>query len=440
MHKIFDLIKIMFRIGCIGFGGGSALIPVLEKEAVTRKNVVSKEEFDKYTIVASITPGALPVEIASGIGYTAAGEAGMIAASVSMALPGAIFTILLLTVFSKIEAQILEKVNILAGLISLFIIYLLLHYIGNVILQSKKEHRLSAVLGIIVCVFLLNAGKEIYQLFGISTTPLFDLSSIQLMEMAFFLILFLTERPKWYKVLSASILCLIYILCTGKSELLSLPWLKTAVKSLMAILGGYGLTASLIETFCMHKDSAAIKGISRPLQKIGQTLLIWLLILILLCLPALLTNSEALPYIERGLLSSVLSFGGGDAYLSVAEGLFVNTGMISEALFYGQLVTIVNILPGSILCKTLSGAGYLIGYGLSSSIGVGLLMALAGFGVSVFGSCSVFMSVLHAYSALENMHIFKAIGQWIRPVISGLLLSICLSLLKNVINVAIALF
>ena len=63
-----QFIRSMFRIGCIGFGGGSALIPVIEKEIVERQGIDTKQNIDKDVIVASITPGALPVEIAASIG------------------------------------------------------------------------------------------------------------------------------------------------------------------------------------------------------------------------------------------------------------------------------------------------------------------------------------------------------------------------------------
>ena len=66
--KELGLFASMLKIGFIGFGGGSALIPVIEKEVVEEQKLVSKKEYDKDVIVASITPGALPVEIATGLG------------------------------------------------------------------------------------------------------------------------------------------------------------------------------------------------------------------------------------------------------------------------------------------------------------------------------------------------------------------------------------
>lgn len=67
----------MGKIGCIGFGGGSALIPVIEEEIVKKQKLDTRENLDKDIIVASITPGALPVEIAASVGKRNFGRAGM---------------------------------------------------------------------------------------------------------------------------------------------------------------------------------------------------------------------------------------------------------------------------------------------------------------------------------------------------------------------------
>ena len=58
--------------------------------------------------------------------------------------------------------------------------------------------------------------------------------------------------------------------------------------------------------------------------------------------------------------------------------MFVSTGMIKENEFYSQLVSIVNVLPGSILCKTLAGIGYFIGFDIDGSVLQGYAVALAG--------------------------------------------------------------
>lgn len=112
----------------------------------------------------------------------------------------------------------------------------------------------------------------------------------------------------------------------------------------------------------------------------------------------------------------------------VAEGLFVETSLISEDSYYGSLVPLVNVLPGSILCKTLSGIGYYIGLKETGSILGAYAVALAGFAVSIFGSCGVVSVVGCFYNAFHNMEVFVVIRRWIRPIVAGLMLNVILAL------------
>ena len=58
MGKMKSLFTSMLKVGVIGFGGGNALIPVIEQEVVKEKKLVSKEQYDKDIIAATLTPGA----------------------------------------------------------------------------------------------------------------------------------------------------------------------------------------------------------------------------------------------------------------------------------------------------------------------------------------------------------------------------------------------
>jgi chromate transporter len=124
-----------------------------------------------------------------------------------------------------------------------------------------------------------------------------------------------------------------------------------------------------------------------------------------------------------------MSFGGGDAYLTVADGLFVQSEIITEDQFYSTLVPTVNILPGSILCKTLSGIGYLYGLDQIGTHAGAIAMAVIGFACSVVASCGVFTLVGYVYECFGNLTIFRQIKKWIRPIVSGLMGNVMLSLI-----------
>ena len=163
-QKLISVAGHMLKIGLIGFGGGTALIPVLEKELVTRSSVITEEDFNRDVTIASITPGALPVEIAAGIGRAAAGNAGMIAAAAFMALPGAFLTLLLLVLFSGMNSNLRTFIAFLAMLVSIYIIFLLVRYVLGTLTQSANRRELLLYLFVILAVFVLSSEKNIYRL------------------------------------------------------------------------------------------------------------------------------------------------------------------------------------------------------------------------------------------------------------------------------------
>ena len=134
----------MLRVGVIGFGGGNALIPVMEKEFVTKKLYVTKEEYDEAVLAASITPGALPVEIACGIGRKY-GRACMLLAASLVALPGAVATVALLAMMEHIDEQTIRWLSVFTKAVSLFLIYLLFRYICGIAHEAMQESRIGRI-------------------------------------------------------------------------------------------------------------------------------------------------------------------------------------------------------------------------------------------------------------------------------------------------------
>ena len=373
------------KIGFIGFGGGSALIPIIQKTIVEDKKLVNQTEYEEDVVVASVTPGALPVEISGSIGKRIAGWKGMLVGSVGMAFPGVFLTLALLSVISYVNENVLRQIQFLAVGITAFIACLLSDYVAGTVKKEKANAAKWQNVIIIAAVFLLTCGKNIYRIFGLEGSPRFALSNIQIFGLAF-LVIFLMQVFRWIKKRFA-----------GRNE-------KTC-----GIKNGTGISGYYIKQ--MFSELAAL-----------------LLFVLLTGVEAYLMTGKTLPYLLNGLLSSVMSFGGGDAYLTVAEGLFVETSLISEDSYYGSLVPLVNVLPGSILCKTLSGIGFYIGLNETGSVLAAYAVALAGFAVSIFGSCGVVSVVGCFYNAFHNMEVFVAIRRWIRPIVAGLMLNVILAL------------
>lgn len=361
--RIRGLMQAMLRVGVIGFGGGNALIPVMEKEFVTKKPYVTKEEYDEAVLAASITPGALPVEIACGIGRKY-GRACMLLAASLVALPGAVATVALLAMMEHIDEQTIRWLSVFTKAVSLFLIYLLFRYICGIAHEAMQESRkrFGKVLLIFVAVFLLCGGKNLYRLMGIHARPLFVLSTVSILGLALFFILWTQGRYSVKRVLVPGILIGAYLACVC----LERHYEVAPVKGILVILMIMVTIGKLYVTYIQRmKGMHAVGSIGTTLFGIGKEtigdIVVWLCFLVACTLPMIILFSPAADYLLKGMYSSFLSYGGGDAYLTVADGVFVDTGMVKEGVFYQQLVAIANVLPGSILCKILTGVGYLIG-------------------------------------------------------------------------------
>lgn len=424
MSKYVNFLRTLGRIGWIGFGGGSALIPVIEDEIVTKQGIDVKENIDRDVIVANITPGALPVEIASSIGRRNFGRAGMLFGPVMMGLPGTVAAILLLSLLSSMTESLLPFIQIAFIGVAPFIIYILGKYIINMLVSYRGgDHaRLKKAVFLMTTVFLLACGKNVYALLGIEGTPFFAVSTLNILLAAFFCILYSQSNYNVTNVIVMIVLCTLYFLAYGKRQLIQQEFLIRGVELVMLLLALYGFWQAL-------KKSKRKYKIDR--RTMFTDIGCWILFLVIAAIPAFLANRQALVFLGKGIVSALMSFGGGDAYLTIADGLFVSSGMITESQYYGELVPIVNVLPGSILCKTLAGVGYYVGLNAAGTITAGILFAITGFVCSIASSCCFFGIIYQLYDGLASLYIFRMISRWIRPIIAGVLINIMLSLVNQ---------
>ena len=77
----------MLKIGLFTFGGGYAMIALLENEFVSRKKWLDKDEFLDVAAIAESTPGPIAINASTYIGYKNAGVAGSVVATLGMCIP-----------------------------------------------------------------------------------------------------------------------------------------------------------------------------------------------------------------------------------------------------------------------------------------------------------------------------------------------------------------
>ena len=82
-----SLFLTMLKIGLFTFGGGYAMIALLENELVEKKKWLDKDEFLDVAAIAESTPGPIAINVATYIGYKNAGMIGSIIATLGICIP-----------------------------------------------------------------------------------------------------------------------------------------------------------------------------------------------------------------------------------------------------------------------------------------------------------------------------------------------------------------
>ncbi|MCR5623713.1 MAG: chromate transporter, partial [Lachnospiraceae bacterium] len=364
------------------------------------------------------TPGALPVEIAVALGKEVAGIPGMILSPLCIAMPGVLATLLLIIVFSKFSGEAILQVKYASVGISIFIMYLLFKYNKKIWDQYKLTSMKVKRLLVTMLIMVLTFGKEIYQILGIERTPLFDISTVHVLLLSFFIIFSTGKKMTKVQFVIDGVITAFYVLCVGKAQVISNKYVLYVLYVIMAVIAVNGIRRSF------HGEEIKVKSSFKKVIKEEIGLVIFM---VLGCIAAILTSTGAIMYLVKGYFSSVISFGGGEAYLTVAQSLFENVEVHVDQL-YSQLLPVVNALPGSILTKMLAGIGYYQGLNATGNVFIGVLVALAGFFVAISASGAVLCAVMYIYDMFEKLTIFELLEKCIKPIVGGLLISTGLGL------------
>lgn len=86
-NTLFQLFKTFFTIGAFTFGGGYAMIPLIQRETVQKYGWISDDDILEIIAIAESTPGPISVNAATFVGYRTAGVAGAACATFGLILP-----------------------------------------------------------------------------------------------------------------------------------------------------------------------------------------------------------------------------------------------------------------------------------------------------------------------------------------------------------------
>ena len=152
MKELFDLFWTFCKIGALTFGGGYAMLPLIQREIVDNKKWSTEKEILDYYAVGQCTPGVIAVNTATFIGYKLRGIIGGIVATLGVIFPS-IVIILIIATFLQNFADLAIVQSAFAG-IRVAVVALIITTVVKLIKSSIKDY-----LGVIIAIiaFVISA-------------------------------------------------------------------------------------------------------------------------------------------------------------------------------------------------------------------------------------------------------------------------------------------
>jgi len=167
VKTLLQLFAAFARVGVMTFGGGYAMIPILEREIVDRHGWATSEELMDYYAVGQCTPGVIAVNTATFVGYSVAGVPGGIMATLGVVFPSVVI------------------ITVIAGILTNFA-------------DLPAVRSAFAAIRVCVCVLIFNAVMKLWK----KAVP--DKATLVLFLLVFLLSVFLDLSPIVFVVLCAA--------------------------------------------------------------------------------------------------------------------------------------------------------------------------------------------------------------------------------------------
>lgn len=108
---LWEIFTTFFKIGAFTFGGGFAMIPIIQKEVVENRNWIKEEDFIDTISISQSSPGPIAVNSSIFVGYRIKGFQGAIVATLGTVLPSFITILLISKFFFQFkDVEVVEKV------------------------------------------------------------------------------------------------------------------------------------------------------------------------------------------------------------------------------------------------------------------------------------------------------------------------------------------
>ena len=175
--KLWQVFASFFKIGAFTFGGGYAMIPLIQKEAVEKRGWVTDDDILDIIAIAESTPGPIAINSATFVGYRACGVLGSVCATLGVVLPSVVIILLIsfvLRQFQELKVVQYAFYGIRAGVLALLIKSLWTMY--------KKSPKGWAAYVVMAGSFVLMAIFDINVLFVIIGCAVFGLVTSSMLK------------------------------------------------------------------------------------------------------------------------------------------------------------------------------------------------------------------------------------------------------------------
>ena len=160
MKTILNLYFAWFKIGMFTFGGGYAMLPLIQKEVIDKHNWASEEEILDYYAIGQCTPGIIAVNTATFVGYYQKGVMGAVAGTLGVVSPSIIIITLIASLISNfMEITVVQ--HALAG-INVAVCMLMINAIMNLWNKSIKNIASFTIFGIALVLSLFTSLSTVY--------------------------------------------------------------------------------------------------------------------------------------------------------------------------------------------------------------------------------------------------------------------------------------
>lgn len=101
--NLINIFLSFIKIGAFSFGGGYAMLPLLQQEIITNHQWLSTKEFIEILAIAQMTPGPIAINSATFLGYKISGVLGSIIATIAVTLPSLIIILTIAHFLNKFK-------------------------------------------------------------------------------------------------------------------------------------------------------------------------------------------------------------------------------------------------------------------------------------------------------------------------------------------------